>query len=85
MSEIFGDFSDKNNYFFNLAITYLFVKFKFPNDLNKFKTFNGNRGTFENFQIDFFFLLHPKFFIHQNNLRRIVAENKKFTINEIMI
>lgn len=81
MSEIFGDFSDKNNYFFNLAITYLFIKFKFPNDLNKFKTFNGNRGTSRLI----FFLLQPKFFIHQNNLRRIVAENKKFTINEIMI
>lgn len=61
MSEIFGDFSDKNNYFFNLAITYLFVKFKFPNDLNKFKTFNGNRGTFENFQIDFFFFFSQNF------------------------
>lgn len=61
MSEIFGDFSDKNNYFFNLAITYLFIKFKFPNDLNKFKTFNGNHGTFENFQIDFFFFFSQNF------------------------
>lgn len=82
MSEIFGDFSDKNNYFFNLAITYLFVNFKFPNDLNKFKTFNGNRGTFENFQIDFFFFFSQNFSYTKITF---VAENKKFTINEIMI